>query len=321
MNGSHFQVEQLLSISAVRGDNGAQNVQLLKQLIPLSLISRGLYRSFHFHESAGSSFINPLNYYIITPHYLILLKQDQSVAYIQQNEALIAVYAEHFRTLIERCNPLVSYGQNIAELFDMANTTIDSDGYLYMMSQPCFGRYYTPEIIGRYFQVQNCPIPGMFDAAVQHFAMLHKVKKNFCTVFSEKGLQYFIETGIVTEMPPEYIPPAEIADRIYLLSSLRKDIAEGTVTGLIARPSYLKMPDFLSMSIDSHGNTHFDTTSAFPGGAFYCNIHISEKSICQAFKDFFHSLPGSRMVYSQEDTLRMLDEGIHRLSDKNPPQG
>ncbi len=201
----------------------------------------------------------------------------------------------------------------------MANTTIDPNGYLYLMTQPCFGRYYTPEIIGKYFQVQNCPIPHMFDAAVQHFARFRMIEKNFCTVFSEKGLQHFIETGIVTEMPPEYIPPAEVNDRIYLLSQLRKDIADGTITGLIVCPSYLQLPDYLSMNIDSNGSPHFDTTSAFPGGAFYCNIHISEKSICQAFKDFFTSLPGSQMVYSQADTLRILDEGISRLSSKISP--
>ncbi len=313
LDGNKFEVEQLFCISSI-GSSRAENIGLLKQVIPMSLVSLDAYSSFHFYESAGSVAINPLNYYIITPHYLILLGRDQSAAQIQKDGQIIGIYSDHFKSLIEHCDPLVIRGQNLEELFDSANATIDPNGYFYLMAQPCFGRYYTADIISKYFQVQNCPIPGIFETAVQHFALLQETDKNFCTVFSEKGLQHFIDTGIVEEMPPEYIPPAEVKDRVYLLSRLRSDIAEEKLTGLIARPSLLKVPDYLSMSIDSEGNPCFGTTTAFPRGAYYCNIHISEEAICQAFKDFCQSLPGSQMVYSKEETLRMLDEGIRKLS-------
>ncbi|MCD8379616.1 MAG: helix-turn-helix domain-containing protein [Lachnospiraceae bacterium] len=321
LDGKQFDVEQLFSISTINSDNCAKNVQLLRQIIPLSLISRDSYRPYHFHENAGSSFISPLNYYIITPHYLILLRQDQTVAYVQESEYLIDVYSEHFRSLTEHCEPLVFCAANLSEVLSRSNSMIDLKGNLYLTSQPCFGHYYTSEIISKYFQVQNCPIPGIFEESVKHFSLLQKTEKNFCTVFSEKGLQYFIETGIVTEMPAQYIPPADVKDRLYLLSRLRDDIAEEKVTGLIARPSSLRLPEYLTLTVDSDGNAYFDTTSDFPFGACYCNIHISEKSICQVFKDFFASLQGSQMVYSREDTLRMLDEGIQRLNNKDSSQG
>ncbi|MCD8325342.1 MAG: hypothetical protein LUC90_01290 [Lachnospiraceae bacterium] len=314
-------MQQLFCISSINSDSSVKNVQLLRQIIPQSLVSRESYRPFRFYENVGSTFINPLNYYIITPHYLILLKKDLSVAYIQQNTNLIDVYSDHFKALMEHCEPLVFLAASVADLFDISNSLVDPNGNLYLMSQPCFGRYYTPEIIHKYYKAENSPMTTMAEAAMQHASLLQTVEKNFCTVFSEKGLQYFIETGIVAELPPEYISAAEVKDRIYLLTRLRNDIADGKVTGLIARPSLLRLPDYLTLSMDSNGNAYFDTTSTFPRGAFYCNIHISEKSICQAFRDFFTSLSGSHLVYSKEETLRMLDEGLRKLSGKSPLPG
>lgn len=315
-----FSVDQLFCFPTTADNDCSQSVHVLQQIIPLCLIARDSYHPYYFYERTGTLAVNPLNYYIITPHYLVLLSQDQSAALFQCSKSLVRHFSDHFKSLMERCEPLISCASNLAEVLDKSNSLIDLKGCLYLNSQPCFGHYYTPELIVKYFQAQNCPLPGILEASVEHFSLLQKVEKNFCTIFSEKGLQYFMETGILTEVPQKYITAVDVKDRLYLLTRLRDDIAEEKVIGLIARPSYLRVPEYLTLTIDSGGNAYFDTTSAFQGGAFYCNIHISEKSICQAFKDFFQSLPGSQMVYSREDTLRMLDEGIRKLSSTNSQQ-
>lgn len=145
--------------------------------------------------------------------------------------------------------------------------------------------------------------------------MLRKVDKDYYTVFSEEGLQSFIDTGVLIEMPPEYVAPMEPADRLSFLTQLRREMETGVVVGLIVRPSYLRLPDYLELYFDAERNIHFDTTNRFPYGAYCCDIRVSEEYLCRAFWGFFQTLSGSKMVYPREDALRLLDDGISKLKN------
>ncbi|MCC8357191.1 MAG: hypothetical protein LJU34_04990, partial [Oscillospiraceae bacterium] len=154
-----------------------------------------------------------------------------------------------------------------------------------------------------------------FELTAKRAAFLRSIRENYYTIFTEEGLRDFVETGVMIELPRKYIPPFGVEDRLFFLTQLRSEIADGSIIGLIARPSYLRLPDYISIYIDSNMELHFATTEAFIYGAYACDVHLSEKSICQAFQTFFQSLPGSPLVYSQEETLAILDESIARLEN------
>ncbi len=318
--GLRFDVDQLFCFPSVVDNDCSQSVQALMQIIPLCLTARDSYHPYYFYERPGFLGVNPLNYYMITPHHLILLSQDLSTALFQSSERLVKHFSNYFVNLMENCEPLISCAMNLSDILKISNSMVNPKGAMYLMPQPCFGRYYTPELISKYFRSDISTLEEMYDAVVKHFSMVQSVDNNFCTVFSEKGLEYFIQTGHLTELPQEYVPAIDIEDRILFLTLLKDDIAADRVTGRIARPSALRIPDYLTLYIDTNGNTWFDTTSDFIHGAYYCDIHIFEKSICRAFQDFFQSLAGSRLVYSKEDTLQMLDAGIRKLSSKKLPR-
>ncbi|MCC8138626.1 MAG: hypothetical protein LIO76_11350 [Clostridiales bacterium] len=318
-NGAHFCVDQLFCFPTAADNDCSKSVGMLQQIIPLCLIARDSYRPFYFYEHPESLSVNPLNYYIITPHYLILLSQNLSTALIEDSEKLVHYFSGHFQNLKDHCEPFVSFATTLSDILEVSTSMIDQKGSLCVMPQPCFGRYSTPELIAKYVQGIDGSMQALYDAVLHHFSLVQMVEKNFCTVFSEKGLQYFIETGKISEIPPEYVSALDVPDRLLFLSLLRADIASDKVTGRIARPSVLRIPDYLTLYIDTSGNVWFDTTADFIHGAYYCNIHISEKSVCRAFLDFFQSLSGSQLVYTQEETLHILDEGIREL--ENRPEG
>lgn len=311
--GARFTTEQLFCFPSGADSDCTQSVKILQQIIPLCLIARGFYRPYYFYERPGALSLNPLNYYIITPHYLIQLSQDQSTALIQRSERLVRYFSNHFDGLMEHCDPFVSFVTTLPEILATSTTMLDQNGSLCVMSQPCFGRYSTPEKIAKYLQGNEALPEEMYLAIVNHFSQVRTIEKDFCSVFSERGLQQFIETGQITEMPPAFVAPIDPPDRFLFLSQLREDIAADRVTGRIARQSVLSIPGYLTLYIDTSGNAWMDTTADFIHGAYYCNIHITERSICHAFLDFFQSLPGSQLVYSKEETLRILDEGIQAL--------
>ncbi len=314
VGGARFHVEELLCSPVVTGDDCSRDIRLLRRVIPLCLASRGAYAPYYFRERPGTLDINPLNYYIITPRYLIHLSQDLSTAEVHTQKQLIRLFSDHFQRLLERCDLLTSCNANILDVLRRYTETTSPENSFFLLSQPCFGRYITPPFIQKYLRTDgSIPRETLFNVGNERFSMLRKVEKNYYTVFTEEGLQSFIDTGVMVEMPPEYVPPLEPADRLWMLSQLRREMEAGTVVGLIVRPSYLRLPDYLELYFDAEGNIHFDTTNRFLYGAYCCDIRISEEFLRRAFFDFFQSLPNSKMVYPREDALRILDEGISRL--------
>ena len=106
--------------------SGSKNIQLLRSVIPLCLASRGSYRPYYFCETPKAAALSPMSYYIITPHYLIQLSEDLSMAQIRDDTELIEFYQGFFRNLLECCDPLVRCNSNI---FRLASRTFNSSAY------------------------------------------------------------------------------------------------------------------------------------------------------------------------------------------------
>ena len=97
-----------------------------------------------------------------------------------------------------------------------------------------------------------------------------------------------------------------------MLTALYKEISDGTISGLILRPTHLQLPDYLTLYVTSAG-LHIYTTNAFVFGAYCCNIHIQEPSLCRIFTEFIKNLPGSPLVYTKVETLNLLKQYIAQL--------
>ncbi len=320
MNGCSFQTKELFCFPITsNSQNTAQNIRQLKEIVPLCLISRGTYLPYYFCEHPSAASLNPLNYYLITPHYLIQMSQDLSTALIQTSHKLIGYFSNRFQSLLEQCDLLTLCSSDVTEILHRYNSDTSHDSILSISSQPCLGRYFTSSVIQKYLRpIEDVPYQAVFEAAEERYARLGEIEKDYYTVFSEEGLWSFIDTGRLLEMPAQYVRPIEPEDRLFFLSSLHDEIVAGNVAGLITRPSRLRLPKAIIMYEDAKGSVHFDTTEAFPYGAYSCNIHISEKSICSAFHDFFLSLPDSQLVYTKEETLRILEKGIQKLTSVIP---
>ncbi|MCD8147578.1 MAG: helix-turn-helix domain-containing protein [Clostridiales bacterium] len=316
MTGAQFHVDELFCSPVVTGNNCSRDIHLLERIIPLCLVSCGAYAPYYFRERTGTQDINPLNYYIITPNYLIHLSQEQSAAVVHTRKPLIRLFSNHFQRLLERCDLLTNCTSSILDVLQKYTDATNPDTSFFMLIQPCFGRYVTSNYIQKYLRTDGTvPLETLYSVGDRRFSALRKVEKNYYTVFSEEGLQLFIETGIMIEMPPEFVPPLEPADRLVFLTKLHREMEIGTVIGLIVRPSYLRLPDYMEAYVDADGCIHFDTTNRFLHGAYCCDIRISEEYLCRAFQQFFRSLPSSKMVYPKEDALRILDEGISKLKN------
>ena len=310
-NGARFTTDHLFCFPASNGNDCSQSVKILKQIIPVCLTARDFYHPYYFYEKPEALLANPLSHYIITPHYLILISNDLSKALVQSSADLINYYSNHFSNLMNCCEPFVPFANSLPEVLNRARVMVDTNGSFFLMPQPCFGYSTTPEMIAKYFKREDFP-KEIFDSITEHFS-LYRTSKDFTTIFSEEGLQTFINEGTLLEYPSSFTSNLDLEDRINFMEELRENIASERILGRISRRSVLNIPNYLTVYVDTEGNVWFDTTRDFIHGAFYCNIHITEKSICHALLDFSSSITDSKLLYSKEDTLNILDEGINVL--------
>lgn len=302
-----FCVNQLLCFHTANPSSARKNIEMLGTVIPLCLASRGRYKPYYYPKAPQAVVMSPMSYYIITPNYLILMAEDLSAAQIRTGE-LVGFYDRFFKNIVQNCDLLVQCSSNILEVLQEYITNTDPDIFQIMMAQPCPGRYITRQVIEKYLYSGAMPYDQMLELVDRHFSVLRQIQKNYLTVFTEKGLQNLLDTCVLQDLPPQYTPPMEKADILQMLSALYEEIEKESISGFITRPEKLQFPDYLAFHINPTTGVHIYTTNAFVFGAYCCNIHIAEKSICEIFLDFLQSLPESAMVYSREETLQLLDK-------------
>lgn len=315
--GRAFEVTELLSLGASgtfrKNTDAKQNLQKLGAVIPLCLASRGKYKPYYFTERVGAFIPAPMPYYIVTPEFLIEIAGDLTVAQVRSDPELTAYYQNWFKMQLPNFDLLTQCSSDIMEVLKEYISGTSPESLQVIMEQPCPGRYITKEMIGRYLRNGEQPYEAMFQLVENHFSVLRKIQKGYVTVFTEKGLAELTEKRVLQDLPPQYVPPLDPDDIRGMLEALYDEIEKGTVTGLIARPAQLQIPDYLSFYAGAENELHIYTTNKFVFGAYSCDIHIMASSLCGMFEDFIKGLPGSPMVYSREETLELLRQYIDRV--------
>ncbi len=85
----------------------------------------------------------------------------------------------------------------------------------------------------------------------------------YYSIFTEKGLLDLFNSNVIVDLPPQFVPPLEHEDILAMLRQLRSDIAKDNICGLITRPTQLKLPDYLSISVSAQNKINIYPTNAF----------------------------------------------------------
>lgn len=309
--GRRFTVRQIMAFlpEHLGISSRLANLRLLRSLLPLSLASAGQYFAYYYFEHSSSpASMDPMPYFIVTPHCLIRLDSQLSAARLEASPQMIQLYEKHFSRLLEECQPLNSYSNDLEHILDSYMRGTDTDSYYTMMTQPCLGRYYTRPRIQRHFRPDVPNREALVDLSDRRFARLRQLEGDYYTIFTEQGLRDLARTGVAADLPSELILPIDRQTRIELLTAFRDDLQQGRIHGCIADMEKLPIPPYLTLTCDPRFGVHLYATQGFIGGAYACNLHIEESGIGQAFSSFIRALPESKYVYSTQRTLEILDE-------------
>ena len=318
-NGKNFSVHQIVPFRPDGHNANALlwNIQNTRKLLPTALLSNNQYNAYYYYTNCEEqNFFSPFPYYIVTPKYLILINGEYSVAYVSTDTELVRHYQKHFDQWKKECLPLTSYS---SEPFDVLSSYMENSeqrGYYTIMTQPCIGRHYTKELINKYIRPELPYRQQLIEMSIQRFGVLRQINDAYYTVFNENGLLQLVNDAFIADLPKAQVLPLSTEDRLNLLVSLREDIAEDIIHGLVAKPDQLSIPQYLTFTCDPNHGIHIYAIDGFVKGSYSCNLHLSVGAVGTAFCDFIRFLPNSDYVYAKEETLSIIDSYIDMLKRK-----
>jgi len=259
----------------------------------------------HYHDMA------PMPYFILTSTQLVTLSAEMDAAVLYCNGDIIRLYANLFEAAAKQGTPLLKRMNNIYEIISYYLTLQRKAGgetSCLIGPQPCLGHYITEELTEKKLIAELDQREEVKALIAKHFENMRRVAIADMGLFSIAGMEYLDETGYMTDVPSSYAYPLEHGETRDLMAHYIADIKKGRFSSFAINPSKLTVPLFTTILTDKPGGVHFLTYTATDFKA----IFINEPSIVEAFGDFCDSIEKSDLVYSREETLRILESFVDR---------
>ncbi|HZK86242.1 MAG TPA: helix-turn-helix transcriptional regulator [Desulfosporosinus sp.] len=294
--------------------NSNTNLKLLSDVLPFAFSTGSGYQPYYYYGNTDVAIdiATIMPYYILTNKRLVTLSADFTTAVLYNNKEITKAYRAEFDKVILQTRPFINQLSDCGEMLSTyLNVYKDAGRFTHTIEpQPCLAKYYTHQMVNEKLR-QDVEQRDMLCKLLYH---LFDGYKDFPSIpmslFSIEGLEYFVNTGIMADLPERFALPFTVEERKHLLQSLRDEIEKDSY--LVRAIDNSKFSISSVATIQLYGINRLIFITADDHGIISCLI--DEKSICEAYYDFFESLPNCDLVYSKEETLKIIDDFIAQIA-------
>ena len=251
---------------------------------------------------------------ILTEDCVMQIAHDASFASFSVSAQDRDLYGRIFQKFVEKSTSLVAAFHSPFEEIEYLNRAYAEYDYLVhdFTSDPCLLPFAGEEMMFRYMDPSFRKDEARL-RLLQEYMKFPYVNGNFANTgniyFSEEGVDRFLTTGRLSEVPAEYYSPIEIPDRFRLLRSMYEASAAKKYHPVLANAKKMRIPFSLSTYLLRRGAVCFVYTVP---DRTYTALFVTEPSIVLAVQDFLNYLPESDLVLSTQETLRYLKKALGR---------
>ncbi len=292
------------------GENSLEhNMDTLENLLKMSMNTGVSYRpySHYIHEDAVDDIVPIYPYFVVTSEYTALVAADFRSAFITDDAAVMSAASEHIRSL--KSNSVLAVEQ-IDESRMFGIFAESSRAFIKSIEfQPCLSKYLTFDVVKR----RLIDIP-------EKDIIIETLAKNFFTpeqleftltqpaecFYTERGLEYFAETGAMLNMPGHLLEPLSEEERIYILKEMKKDI--GGYFKLLDDEK-ISIPGFIQLILLKNQKC---IVSCLMEKKNFCCV-LSEQSLFNAFYGLMETLNESDLTMPNEKAVQYIDICIEKL--------
>ena len=290
------------------------NLDILSKILPYTFCDKINYKIYYYYNNEiNYDTINyAFPYYIIFSNLIVLLNADGSTALTIPDPTVLQHFHNLFVESLKHTCDLISDCPTPFGIFDYLSEADKKQPKQHVIGfQPDFTAFLTESMLQNYIQ------PDMKNRTKLIRSILQRAKQlthseDHVSIFSQTGLADFIQTGIMSNFIADYMTPMEKDDRIVILKSLYDACWSDKITLRIANPVVFQISGHVICNLRSDWGLDFNGYSENDNTFKY--LHITEQTITEAFADFFKYVMESGLVYTKEETLMEIRNGIGFLN-------
>lgn len=291
-----------------------QNMNIIANVYQVFLSSRNYVPNYIYSSLDNDAF---LPYYLITPNYSVNFSHDYTSAVIVKDKSVIDCHLSHFNQL---WSDSYSFIRKIDNIFDYLNTYMRSGaGFLSasqtiytLESEPCLTFFITEDLLKKYLLNDYHGSEIVIQKASEFFGLQKNLppKKVF---FLEEGLDRFIETGRIKEIPKFAYLPIEKNDRKLILKNVVKVAKENEIYfPMMIKPGKLRFSENVRFyGIGCMEDVFFLLSD--DKDEFSSLLTLGESRLSIPFFEFVQSLENSEYVYTVDETIKIIESKIESL--------
>lgn len=305
---SNTKVENIIVLYKQDNDNAVNyNLDVFQKLVPL-FFSCPHFHPYYVHDHVDTIFndttVMPLT--IITSEYLLRISNDCKQALLIRDATIRQLYLASFEKKMLNAKPLFDtisaepeqYFANVAGLMDF-----DAESNYNIMYQPCIVPYIPNDTVNACINTELLT-PEMLAQIQEYLYNISTCHNTFQMVFTEEGLDLFLRTGKILEIPDFMLRAHPTKkQRLEIIANFIAAIEDGRAIVHLAKPNMFSIPKPIVITAYSKQHViihHFDESGS---------IHIfrlEEISLVNAFHDFLLWIQDCDLVYSQEESLEIV---------------
>ena len=305
---SNTRVENIIVLYKQDNYNATNyNLDVFQKLVPL-FFSCPHFHPFYVHDHVDTIFndttVTPIT--IITSEYLLCISNNCKQALLIRDAQIRQLYLSSFDKKMLNAKPLFDtisacpdeYFYNVASLMDF-----DSDSNYNIMFQPCIVPYIPSNTVNACINTEVLT-PEMLEQINNYLYNISFCHNTFHMVFTEEGLDLFLSTGKIIEIPHFMLRAKPTKkQRLEIIANFITAIEDGNSIVHLVKPNMFNIPKPIVITAYSKQHViihHFDESGS---------IHIfrlEEISLVNAFHDFLIWIQDCDLVYSQEESLEII---------------
>ncbi len=301
-----------------QGDNHI-NLEIMSSLVPL-ITSVCSYQPFFYYDDVQAHIneLSMLPYMILTGDYAVAVASDASAAVLYRSKALRDFYSTQYNRFMESAAEALTQVQNPMSLFMGFQSPMsleDLPGYSIAV-EPCLASFVSEHYINKYMLDsfgEKQAVIDWFGSITESAGLMRRAECIRVSYFYEEGIEQFVQSGRVRELPEDYYSPIDKPDAYRLLRAMYELSRSGRYRPAIVKKDKFKVPRNLVMGLPSK---HCVTLVYLREDRGMMISSIYERSFVKAISSFLVYLKDSEYVYTVKQTQDIILQKLNALEEE-----
>lgn len=301
-------VDNIICFDQANDDDDCYNLRCLEKLMP-TLLSCPAFEAHCYYDHVDSLFNewSLLPCMLLTSEYSLCFSADAGQALFFDSPEINKFMKQFFHKKMictsPICHSLTTSFSNYLEKVIMSGKAADLAPQIYtILYQPCLTPFIDDDIIASHLKMEYFS-EDMLRRIATHFAVVKRTIINSC--FTQEGLELFLNTGRITEIPDMFYKPLDVESRRRVLKNMLRAVDTGFLVPRIINTAKLNLP--VALNVEALSPTRIILYLRLENDTTF-SLTLNEPSLLHAFYGFMEYIQNSRLVYSQAETLNILQE-------------